>query len=134
MDLPYLRRVAAHVLHALGLEPQEASIVFISDRRMASLNLEFRGKAGPTDVLSFGETGLEGTLGDVFISAETAARQAQQAGHSPRRESAILLLHGLLHLAGYDDGSAAERARMWRRQEVLLRAAQATAWAGLSEP
>jgi probable rRNA maturation factor len=124
LDLPYLRRVAARVMHALGLEEQEASIIIVSDRRMASLNLEFRGKAGPTDVLSFGETGLEGYQGDVFISAETAARQARKAGHLLRRESAILLLHGLLHLAGYDHetdhGEMRRLERKMRRDPLFL--------------
>jgi probable rRNA maturation factor len=102
LDLPHLRTVAARVLQALGLERQEVSIVFISDPKMRQLNERYRGKPGSTDVLSFGETGMVDYLGDVFISTETASANAMREGHSLQRETSILVLHGLLHLAGYD--------------------------------
>jgi probable rRNA maturation factor len=102
LDLPQLRTVAARVLQALGLERQEVSIVFISDPKMRQLNARYRGKPGSTDVLSFGETGMVDYLGDVFISTETASANAMREGHSLQRETSILVLHGLLHLAGYD--------------------------------
>ena len=106
-------------MQALDQERLEASVVFVSDRRMASLNSEFRGMPGPTDVLAFGETGLEGYQGDVFVSAETAERQARRAGHSLRRECAILVLHGLLHLAGYDHET--DRGEMRRLERKMRR-------------
>ena len=61
-------------------------------------------------------------LGDVVISAETAARQARPASGGVRGELALLLVHGILHLVGYDHGTATERRRMWQKQRVILKA------------
>jgi probable rRNA maturation factor len=110
-------------------------VLVVDDAAMAELNQAYRGVAGPTDVLAFpqGEgrfahlARLEGgALGDVVISAETAARQA--AAGRLRDELALLLVHGILHLLGYDHGTARERQRMWKRQAELL------ADCGLAEP
>jgi probable rRNA maturation factor len=93
---------------------------------MARLNRAHRGVEGPTDVLAFPLregpwSRLAGdTLGDVVISAATAHRQAREAGTGPRAELALLLIHGILHLLGYDHGSGAERRRMWRKQRAVL--------------
>jgi probable rRNA maturation factor len=101
---------------------------------MAALNQAFRGVPGPTDVLSFpfeepgpesAERGSEATpdryLGDIAISVETARRQATRWGVSLARELALLVIHGTLHLAGYDHHTPAARRRMWRVQARLLR-------------
>ncbi|MCO6512490.1 MAG: rRNA maturation RNase YbeY [Aridibacter famidurans] len=82
-----------------------ATVVIVSDERIQSLNAEFRGKNSATDVLSFpfGEEGDEGRfLGDIVISAETAERQAKENGLSLETELRQLVLHGILHLCGYD--------------------------------
>jgi probable rRNA maturation factor len=85
-----------------------ATVVFVSDRMMRELNRRWRGKRGTTDVLSFpaGQDEFEraagATLGDVVISVERAARQATEHGLSFEREVEQLILHGLLHLCGYD--------------------------------
>ena len=90
---------------------------------MARLNRTYREVAGPTDVLAFPmQEGrfarlAPACLGDVVISAETAARQA---GDGLQAELALLLTHGILHLAGYDHGTARDRARMWKKQRALL--------------
>jgi probable rRNA maturation factor len=93
---------------------------------MAELNQAYRGVPGPTDVLAFpmaegrfARLGV-GLLGDVVISAETAARQA--APGALQAELALLLVHGILHLAGYDHGRARDRERMWRKQTEILEA------------
>ena len=84
------------------------TIAFVSDRVMRGLNRQWRGKRGTTDVLSFPaaqdefEKSLGLTLGDVVISVEQAARQAGEHGLSFERELKQLILHGLLHLCGYD--------------------------------
>lgn len=83
------------------------SVVFISDRRMQELNSFFRGKSSTTDVLSFPHRPDEfdndlSNLGDIVISAEQAARQAEDNGLSLENEIKQLILHGLLHLCGYD--------------------------------
>ncbi|MEE3203180.1 MAG: rRNA maturation RNase YbeY [Acidobacteriota bacterium] len=90
----------------------ELSLVLVSDRKMRALNLQFRGVARATDVLSFPLLGDKGSrvlrsvgeryLGDVVIATGVAARQARNAGHRLGNELRRLALHGLLHLLGYD--------------------------------
>jgi probable rRNA maturation factor len=96
---------------ALKLSPvsdADLAVVFISDRAMRKLNRQWRGKRGTTDVLSFPaeqtafETAQGSSLGDVVISVEQAARQAKEHGLGFENEIAQLILHGLLHLSGYD--------------------------------
>lgn len=96
----------------------------VSDAAIRALNRDYRGVDAPTDVLAFpmregrfGRLSPE-LLGDVVISAETAARQAG-AGEL-RAELALLLVHGILHLVGYDHPTATARRRMWRKQRALL--------------
>ena len=84
------------------------TVVFISDRAMRGINRQWRGKRGTTDVLSFSaeqsafEEEAEATLGDVVISVEQAARQAAEHGLKLDQEIAQLILHGVIHLCGYD--------------------------------
>ena len=110
----------------------------VDDATMAVLNHTYRGVSGPTDVLAFPMTeGRFGRLspdllGDVVISAETAERQARDAGRDLRDELAHLLVHGILHLVGYDHGTTQERQRMWRKQRAILTACDIDAAAGSS--
>lgn len=95
------------VLAAFGLPDAEVSILMCDDAVIHPLNRDYRGKDRPTDVLAFaqregGFTADQGILGDVVISVETAARQAEERGHSVAREVRILLVHGICHLLGYD--------------------------------
>ena len=123
-----LGRDARRLLAALHLSHAELSLLLVSDREMHRLNHAWRGKDRPTDVLAFAQAegpggAPEGLLGDVVISVDTARRQAIELGHSPGREAARLLVHGLLHLLGYDhERSAAEARRMARKERQLLRA------------
>jgi probable rRNA maturation factor len=86
---------------------KSASVVFVSDRKMRELNKQFRGKNSTTDVLSFPfeadefDSG-EDFLGDIVISIEQAARQSEENGLSLETEIKQLILHGILHLCGYD--------------------------------
>ena len=99
---------AAKALKVLPVKNASATVVFVSDRAMAELNQRWRGKRGTTDVLSFPAAqdkfekseGLN--LGDVVISVKQAARQAKENGLTFDNEVAQLILHGLLHLCGYD--------------------------------
>jgi probable rRNA maturation factor len=104
-------RWEAFVVKTLRVLPTEASgitIVFVSDRRMRELNRVWRGKRGTTDVLSFSpgpdefENPGGSNLGDVVISVEQAERQAKENDLSLDQEIAQLILHGLIHLCGYD--------------------------------
>ena len=114
------------MLRALGRPTAECSVLLVDDAGIAALNRTYRGVIGPTDVLAFPMT--EGPfgkltpdcLGDVVISAETALRQAR--GGDVRAECALLLVHGILHLLGYDHGTLRQRQRMWKRQAALLAA------------
>jgi len=122
-----LRRSAHRLLAALRLPAAELSVVLLSDRAMRGLNRRYRGLDRPTDVLSFaqrdGVAGApDGLLGDVVISIDTARRQAAARGARLIEEGERLLIHGVLHLLGYDhERSAAEARRMQRRQRALAR-------------
>jgi len=94
---------ATKALAAIGKGESSATIAFVSDKRIRELNRQFRGIDKATDVLSFPADGPdESNLGDIAISAETAATQAKENGLSFDGEIAQLILHGLLHLSGYD--------------------------------
>jgi|ERR1041385_942304 len=90
-------------LKAIGKSESSATIAFVSDKQIRELNRQFRGVDKATDVLSFPDDDPDKlNLGDIAISAETAARQAKDNGLSFDDELAQLILHGLLHLSGYD--------------------------------
>ena len=93
------------------------------DRELQRLNREFLGKDYPTDVLSFPSADSKGGLGDIAVSIERAAAQARLLGHSLETEVAVLMLHGVLHLLGYDhekDGGDMLRAEKMRRLDLGL--------------
>ena len=102
------RAFAERALRAVPARGAGATVAFVSDRSMRELNRRWRGKSGTTDVLSFPsgqeefEKGEGLSLGDVVISVEQAARQAAEHGLDFEGEVAQLILHGLLHLCGYD--------------------------------
>jgi probable rRNA maturation factor len=93
------------------------SVMVTNSREMRSLNSRFRGKNQATDVLSFPAPALgNGFAGDIAVSLDIAARNARSLGHSIRQEVQILVLHGILHLAGYDhEGDTGEMAAKERR-------------------
>jgi len=97
------------------------NVLLTSNSELRALNSRFRGKDGPTDVLSFPPVCGQGNAfaGDVAISAEMAAHNARLLGHSPAEEVEILVLHGLLHLAGYDHER--DHGEMARTEERLRR-------------
>ena len=125
-DRPLLRVRARGVLRALGHADSELSVTLADDDAMARLNGAWRGRPRPTDVLSFSL--LEGVhtrhrgalLGDVVIGLWVAARQARAGRRSLDDELCRLLIHGVLHLLGYDHGRAPE-ARLMRAEERRLR-------------
>ncbi|HMS84378.1 MAG TPA: rRNA maturation RNase YbeY [Nitrospira sp.] len=126
-----LAELAQRVLSALGERESELSLELIGDRRMQRLNREYRKRDRTTDVLAFptreaimpnGLTCRTSLLGDVVISLPTAVRQARAAGRSVDDELAILLVHGVLHLCGYDhERNVREAERMARRERAVLR-------------
>jgi probable rRNA maturation factor len=96
---------------------REIFILLVSDRRMALLHRQFLGQTGPTDVLTFQH-------GEIFISVATARRHARAFGNSLARELRLYVVHGLLHLHGFDDQTQAGARKMERTQEKILRCAQ----------
>jgi probable rRNA maturation factor len=111
------------ILQSLGRPGHSLSVVFINSTRMREINRRYRGKDSPTDVLSFryhGET-FEGMpfLGEVVISPEIANRNAAERGIAFDAEIRTLLLHGILHLTGYDHET--DKGEMNRLQKLLQR-------------
>ena len=94
----------------------EISIVLVSDRRMAALHKQFMNIDGPTDVLTFQH-------GEIFVSVETAQENAAQFGTSAENEIRLYIVHGLLHLRGFDDIAPADARRMDSVQQRILAAA-----------
>jgi len=127
LDVLRLKRRARCVLRDMGLTDTELSVVFVDDDEMQRLNAAYRSLDRPTDVLAFAMTeGAFGDLnpqllGDVVISTQTAQRQAERAGRSGDDELDALLVHGILHLIGYDHERSAADARTMRNQERRLR-------------
>ena len=101
VDTEKWTRFADKVLDTIGKHGSSATIAFVSDKKIRRLNKQFRNLDKPTDVLSF-PAEEETNLGDIAISVETAALQAKENGLTFDNEIAQLILHGLLHLSGYD--------------------------------
>lgn len=111
------------MLGDLNEQDSELSIIFVNDQDIKRLNKIYRGVERPTDVLSFSQR--EGDfseinpqiLGDIVISIDTASKQALDKGHSLEDEIYILIVHGFLHLTGYDHEVSPEYARIMREKE-----------------
>lgn len=122
--LPRIQTLAQKILAASGAPAAELSLDLVGDRRIQRLNRQYRGRDYPTDVLAFPMRAVAGPasplLGDVVISLHTAARQAEARGHSLDHEVVMLLIHGTLHLCGYDHERGAREARRMRRKELVI--------------
>lgn len=105
----------------------ELTIVLTDDSKIKELNRDYLEIDAPTDVLSFPasetdpETGAH-YIGDIIISLPYAAKSAEKAGHPLESEVQLLVVHGVLHLLGYDHAEADEKARMWKAQSEILEA------------
>jgi probable rRNA maturation factor len=103
----------------------EITVVLDDDAHIQNLNLQFLGIDGPTDVLSFPSDEIDPEtenryLGDIIISYPRAVAQAQAAGHSVESELQLLVVHGTLHLLGYDHAEENEKRNMWEVQRNIL--------------
>jgi probable rRNA maturation factor len=132
-DTAGLLRLADFALEKLRIHPQaELSIVLVDEDTMSAYHEKYMSESGPTDVLSFPMDELrppdddddppEGLLGDIVLCPAVTARQAADHGRTPDGEAEYLLVHGLLHLLGYDHATAAERAEMFGLKDDLLAA------------
>jgi len=119
----FLEKIAEKTLKTLKIKIPEISIVLVGDDKIKELNKKYRKKNQVTDVLAFDLSPLakgEGfDYGEIFICLPQAKRQAKQFGHSLKKELAILLIHGILHLAGYDDETKKDYNKMVRKQEEI---------------
>jgi len=134
VDEGWVRKIAQTVLKAEGVAPPyEVSIVFTDSEAVKQLNRDYRGVDEPTDVLAFHmlpqkEDGSSFALppngvtrlGEVIISYPQAVEQAKEQGHSPEKELALLIIHGILHLLGYDHKEPEEESKMREREKELL--------------
>ncbi|AOV07886.1 rRNA maturation RNase YbeY [Sporosarcina ureilytica] len=115
------------------VEEAEVSVTFMTDEDIQEVNANYRGIDAPTDVISFAleemtegeveikvEADMPTVLGDILISTETAERQAEEYGHSFKREIGFLALHGFLHLLGYDHMTEEDEKKMFGRQKEIL--------------
>ena len=127
LPLPRARvgEIARRVLAAEGVREAMVSITFLGTRAMAALNRKHRGHRGATDVISFGfsESGRGGpVIGDIYIAPEVARANARRHAAGIREELARLIVHGMLHVLGYDhaDDDSRVASPMWHRQERLV--------------
>lgn len=136
----WVRRIAQQVLEAEGVvSPYEVSLVFTDSETVQRLNRDYRGVDESTDVLAFYMLPQHGAdadfvsppddithLGEVIISYPKAEEQAKEQGHSTEQELTLLIIHGILHLLGYDHEKPEEEAKMKAREKELLERAIST--------
>lgn len=119
--LPVVKSFIQRILVEAGQPEAVVSVELIGDVRMRRLNLRYRARDTTTDVLAFAMRDAPGPsselIGDVVISIPRAAKQAMEQGHTVTHELAVLLIHGILHLLGYDHEGDEREARRMRRQE-----------------
>ena len=126
-DYNYLNKIIDYALKMENAENSVFSIVFIDDKFMHELNMKYRGIDRTTDVLSFAFEDNNNIcynirqLGEIFVSIPKMKEQAKEYGHSEKRELAFLVVHGLLHLLGYDHTlGEKEEKEMFTKQELVL--------------
>ena len=122
-----IKQTVRVILNALDFPDGEISILIVDDLQIEKLNRQYLNRTGPTNVIAFAMREGEFAevspqlLGDVVISADTAAKEAQNCGMSTERRFYELMVHGILHLFGYDhEDSAAEARRMEKKSRELL--------------
>ena len=130
-DSAGLVRLATFTLDQLRIHPQaELSILLVDEDTMSSYHEKYMGEPGPTDVLSFpmdelrvptdGEEPPEGLLGDIVLCPSVTNRQAAEHGRSADAEAEYLLVHGMLHLLGFDHAEPEEKAEMFGLKDKII--------------
>jgi probable rRNA maturation factor len=128
-----LKRLFMAAMDAVGMTDSDISLAIVNDKVIADLHETWLGIPGPTDVLSFNLSSPEyaqpshhgkrhGIHGEIIASAETALREARVYSWSPEHELSYYLIHGLLHLVGYDDQTPSERISMRRKERSVMKA------------
>jgi probable rRNA maturation factor len=119
---PWLERLVRRAVAAEGIKQAEIGILLVDDRRIAKLHGEWFDDPTPTDVITFDLSAGGALAGDIAVSTETARRMARDLGWTPRQEVAYYVVHGLLHLTGYDDRTPADRRAMRARERAVMKA------------
>lgn len=118
--------VSAIVRTHPGVPPGELSLVFLTDPALAQLHADFLDDPTTTDVITFEGDSLAGTAGEICVSADTAAAYAREHGRDFSTELTLYLVHGWLHLAGYDDLQPVKKRAMRRAEERAMRVLEET--------
>jgi probable rRNA maturation factor len=123
IDRGRMREVARAVLEGENIDRPEISLAFVDNPTIHALNKRYLDHDEPTDVLSFplSEPSAGRLAGELVIGVEVAKEQAGQRGHDVQAELALYVIHGLLHLCGYDDHEPADAAAMRQRERHYLR-------------
>jgi probable rRNA maturation factor len=127
MNLPLLQEIALALARQLfPNSSRELGLYFVGRKKMAELNQKFLGHEGPTDVITFDYGDARIVHGEIFICPDVAIVQAKEFGTTRQMELVRYLVHGLLHLRGYDDRTAAKRAKMKKAEDKWVRWVAAT--------
>ncbi len=122
VDDDSVKNVLVKAAEVMGVKSKEVAVVLVGENRIRNLNKKYRGKNRVTDVLSFGADGGKEELGDIVICVPRVKKQAKQKGHSFKKELTILLVHGLLHLMGYDHEKDKDVEEMEGLEKKIFRA------------
>lgn len=121
VDRSLIRRVIRLILKRAGIETAEISVAIVTDAMIAGLHEHYLGNRDPTDVLSFAlEEDDRHLEGEVVVSAETAMKWADRIGWSPENELLLYVVHGTLHLVGYDDQTPSARRKMRQAEKIIF--------------
>ncbi len=120
----YLGKIIRQILSRLDARPLDLEVVFLDNRKIRSLNRKYRNRDRATDVLSFGigtrEFGSAALLAEICVSIDKAYVNSKAFGTEFEKELILYVIHGILHLAGYNDRKAKDKARMEKKQEEIL--------------
>ena len=126
-EIKILKKLIKYALKHENLDNVEFDIIFVENKKIKELNKEYRNIDKPTDVITFALEDYQKViydrirvLGDIYISIEQAKEQAKEYGHSYLRELSFLMIHGFLHLLGYDHVNDEEEKIMFEKQEEIL--------------
>lgn len=125
VDLSNIRKIASRTLKNLRKGRSEVNIVFVTNPKIRAMNRRYLGADRATDVLAFdgaceGRAGMKYFLGDIVISTDQVLKNAKEFGTGFRGETALCVIHGILHLLGYRDGTKGEKAVMRKMEGELL--------------
>ena len=116
-DLKLLKNIVKTVCHLRRIKQEEIGIILLDDQKIQEYNLKYRGADRATDVLAFS---VDEKTGELFISLESARKQARVYRQSLKKELSLLAIHGLLHLNGYDDTTQKSRMKMRKEEKAIL--------------